>query len=367
MRSLGTIGALAFISLLLGCGSTKVSTKVDRAPWISIKKGSTVHIDLSVACEDVFVGPERVPKPVTSVGASSPLASLGVGISRDVPKEERRACADEAFLGKADAAIRSAMQRRMAARGLRVVQAGEAASVLVARVNLQRTHLLRKQGDRVDGQKDKACTRTCGVNTCAEYVWQGLLELNGEFVGADFPGVGPQRVERVVGRDTVAAGLGFDGFDARANPKAPKALIGCSTEKVKGYFDEENYAWDRALGELVRWLDSGFERMFSPYREDYDVVLLSDDDADSKAGIAAAERGDWPAALTHFGTAAQRDVEGNEPKAKRRYNLAVAQMQAGRLEDAAASVAKALTFAPLDEAKSLQEEIQTRVAARAKM
>ena len=350
---------------LNACATTKTSTKVQRAPWLSFKGAKTVAIDAQWKCVDVWRGPNAAPPETVEaekVDLGIGTLSFGASISTGKLAERRVSCDGSDFLATVRETTMMLLQRHLATQGFTVVE-GPADRVLAAAIQVERVRQVEKWSDREDtppkgkDKGDQTCASLCGSSECGNYGANGAVVLQSMWIAPALD----LGLEQVVDRNYT-----FDSLD-------DMGFVACShADAAQKYEDDRVFQLDAGRRSMLEWLDFTFRYMYGRYEEEYDVILFDTDETkEAERGVELAKEHQWARAYEYFTVAMaeieEKMVDDDELRAQICYNAAAAAMNTGELEKALELAERSHQIFPQSEAADLVKEVERRIMDRHKL
>lgn len=315
-----------------GCGSSQatMTTKVRRAPWISFHGHSSVRTQFEGGCQAERYGPEET-------------ASRGL-IQRQANCIQSARAVGAAIEREAQAILR---------RGGYEVGAGTPLwGTIAIRMQTQVEPVTRK-----DTPQSKTCQKVCGRPTCILPRAEGVLEVKATFSGPRGRVAGVDKVDRVI------------AVEAPLRAQKGNQGVVCSLGDAHRWHQPERFDWTKAEREVVEWYRGTFQRMLLPYVEDFELGLFElETPAEATRALASARARKWKEALEDYRVSLQLALDANDRQSvpRIRHNLAVSLMELGLLDEALEEAQRAKAEGQSDDPEELVEEIQRRIADRAK-
>lgn len=359
--------ALALVALA-GCGTRSVTTKVERAPWISFKGKRTIALELpNYRCLEGQLGPEFEWKVLEHTVGEGLLG--GESIRKQNMLKERWTACDSDFAVRMRSALRTQMEARLSEAGYQVVDSG-ANDVLRVTATVRRAIQIDRAGGKPKLEEYKPaenpCPESCGKPAC--YWWDHKAYIEIEF-SAHSDEAKPGAKPDVYRNGGALAGSG-GRYAQIAQNIGPEYT--CTVEDAHEMFDRSRYDWEHAEDRALVWSEQVFGYMLMPYVEDYELRLYDVKElADGAAGLQAAEMKQWDVAAEAFKRASEAQAKSQptelEARAQVLYNLAAMLMQTGALEKARQVLAESSALKELRYTPDLDREVQRRIADTGRM
>lgn len=315
-----------------GCASSQatMTTKVKRAPWISFHGHSSVRTQFEAACQAERYGPEE-------------------SASRSLVQRQTDCIQSARGVG---AAIEREAQSMLRRGGYQVGAGTPLVGTIAIRMQTKVEPVTRK-----DTPQSTTCQKVCGRPTCLLPRAAGVLEVKATFSGPRGRAAGIDKVDRVI------------AVEAPLRAQQGNQGVVCSLGDAHRWHQPDRFDWTKAEREVVDWYRGTFQRMLLPYVEDFELGLFElETPAEATRALASARAKRWKEALEDYRVSLQLALDANDRQSvpRIRHNLAISLMELGLLEEALEEARRAKAEGQSDDPEELVEEIQRRIADKAK-